>query len=214
MSGLTRRELFTFRFGRALEPAVAPALPKRPERNWVQRLDEPVSPPARREPRRLRRSGRALPIHRPPGAVAEAEFLAACTKCNDCASACPHDAIRPAGARLGEAEGTPVIDAASAPCYSCVDRPCATACAPGVILPSGQGRMGEARIVDHSCLAVRGVSCSSCVEQCPVPGAIRLEQGRPRIDPDSCTGCGVCLYVCPAPQKAILLLPLRTRESA
>jgi ferredoxin-type protein NapG len=74
--------------------------------------------------------------------------------------------------------------------------------------------MGEARIVDHSCLAVRGVGCSTCVEQCPVPGAIRLDQGRPRIDPEHCTGCGVCLFVCPAPQKAILLLPLRARESA
>lgn len=207
VSGFTRRQLLTLDFGRSARPAVAPA---RPERSWVQRLDAPAPRP---EPRRLRRSGRALPIHRPPGAVAEAEFLAGCTKCSDCAGACPHEAIRPGGARLGAAQGTPVIDAASAPCYSCEDRRCATACLPGVLSPRGSGRMGEARIVDHSCLAVRGVGCSTCVEQCPVPGAIRLERGRPRIDPEHCTGCGVCLFVCPAPQKAILLLPARARES-
>lgn len=74
--------------------------------------------------------------------------------------------------------------------------------------------MGEARIVDHSCLAVRGVGCSSCYDQCPVPGVITWDGGRPRIDAELCTGCGVCLYVCPAPQKAILLTPERVRESA
>ena len=74
--------------------------------------------------------------------------------------------------------------------------------------------MGEARIVEHSCLAVRGVGCSACVDQCPVPGAMVWEQGRPRVETELCTGCGVCLYVCPAPAKAILLLPARTRESA
>ena len=146
--------------------------------------------------------------------MAEAEFLAGCTQCLDCARDCPHDAIRPAGERLGAARGTPVIDAAQAPCHSCVDRPCAAACEAGVISSEGRGQMGTARVVDHSCLAVAGVGCSACVEQCPVPGAIELERGRPRIDPERCTGCGVCFYVCPAPQKAILLLPLRTRESA
>jgi ferredoxin-type protein NapG len=151
-------------------------------------------------------------LHRPPGAVPEAQFLAGCTRCGDCAEACPHAAIQSGAARLGEARGTPVIDAAAAPCRSCVDRDCAVACEPGVLRVDGPGRMATVRLQPHLCLGALGVGCSSCVEQCPVPGAIRLDGNRPVIDAGTCTGCGVCLHVCPAPQKALLLLPLARRD--
>lgn len=35
-----------------------------------------------------------------------------------------------------------------------------------------------------------------CAEACPL-GAIRMEEGLPRIDYSLCTGCGICLRVCP-----------------
>jgi ferredoxin len=31
-----------------------------------------------------------FPLLRPPGAIAEPDFLATCTRCGDCAKACPH----------------------------------------------------------------------------------------------------------------------------
>lgn len=58
------------------------------------------------------------------------------------------------------------------------------------------------------CLAYTSF-CSVCAERCPVPGAIRLEKGIPMVVPELCDGCAVCHAVCPAPAKAVLLLPRR-----
>lgn len=45
--------------------------------------------------------------------------------------------------------------------------------------------------------------CNTCIERCPVPGAIVLDAGFPRIA-SACTSCGLCAAVCPAPGGAIL----------
>lgn len=65
-----------------------------------------------------------------------------------------------------------------------------------------------ARILPTACVAFRGTLCVTCEERCPVPGAVVLERGRPRIDSELCDGCGVCVEVCPAPQKAIQRTPV------
>lgn len=57
------------------------------------------------------------------------------------------------------------------------------------------------------CLAYQRSFCSTCVERCPVPGAITVENGIPRVNASACTGCGVCHEVCPAPRNAVLMLP-------
>ncbi len=63
-----------------------------------------------------------------------------------------------------------------------------------------------ALILDRFCLAWQGSFCSVCAERCPVEGAIMLEQGKPRVNPDLCTGCRICHDVCPAPKKAVFLV--------
>lgn len=73
------------------------------------------------------------------------------------------------------------------------------------------GAPGLALILDRFCLAWQGSFCSVCVERCPVPGAILTERGRPRIDPDVCTGCQICQEVCPAPKNAIFLVARKPR---
>lgn len=153
--------------------------------------------------------GGAIPVLRPPGARPESEFLSACTRCDACIKACPHDAILRAPARLRGAAGTPMIDPVHSPCRMCADLPCVTVCAPGALVRPTVGlpRMGTARIQIFDCLAHRGTTCSTCSERCPVPGAIRVEQGRPTVVADLCTGCGICQYVCPAPVNAIMVLP-------
>jgi ferredoxin-type protein NapG len=49
------------------------------------------------------------------------------------------------------------------------------------------------------------------VEACPVPGAIEIAGDKPKIVDAHCTGCGVCQFVCPAPDNAVLLVPLAER---
>jgi ferredoxin-type protein NapG len=155
-----------------------------------------------------------VPVLRPPGAVDEPDFLRLCTRCDACVEACPHDAVTRAPARLRAAAGTPVIDPLAAPCRMCTDVPCAAACQPGA-LRVDQGRvMGRAVIGAQDCLAYQGTTCSTCVEQCPVPGALRLVAGRPVVDASVCTGCGVCQHVCPSPRNAVIVLPALRRGGA
>ncbi len=150
---------------------------------------------------------RSIPIFRPPGAIEEQQFLAGCTRCNECSTACPHQAIRPAADRLGAVAGTPTIEADIAACLMCVDFPCIAACEPGVLSDQIPAIMGTALITAHLCVAHHGTTCTVCSERCPVEGAITIEVGKPIVNEELCTGCGVCRYVCPAPENAILLMP-------
>lgn len=170
----------------------------------------PATPAAR-----LAARPRVIPVLRPPGAVAEERFLRDCTRCGECITACPHQAIRLADARFRQAAGTPIVDPGEQPCWQCTDAPCITACAPGVLRRDAAGGlpvMGTARISVMDCLAHQGGTCTVCSERCPVPGAITVDGGRPVIEGDACTGCGVCQYVCPAPRNAVILLPRADRD--
>ncbi len=157
---------------------------------------------------------------RPPGAVAEDLFLARCTRCADCIEACPHHAIVGAPARFRDAAGTPSIDASVSPCRMCEDFPCIAACEPQALVDNAD-KMGTARVRRFDCLNELGSPCSSCIEHCPVEGAIawgRVSQHRtktPVVSDQRCTGCGVCHFVCPAPVNAIAILPnIRRRSKA
>lgn len=56
-------------------------------------------------------------------------------------------------------------------------------------------------VIGQSCFAFRGVACMSCRDACS-SGAVRFELAiggaRPRIDAQTCTGCGDCSSACPA----------------
>lgn len=160
-----------------------------------------------------RATPRTVPVFRPPGAVEEQQFLAGCTRCGDCITACPYDAIRLAPERLGAVAGTPIIEADIAACLMCSDFPCIAACEPGVLSRSNPIVMGTAQITPHLCLAHHGTTCTVCSERCPVDGAIEVSQGKPTIREEVCTGCGVCRYVCPAPENAVLLMPAFSRPA-
>ncbi len=191
-----------------IEPSESPA--QEPATRHISGIAiEPVAPT------RLSSSGspRAIPVFRPPGAIEERQFLAGCTRCNDCADACPYDAIRKAPDRLGSIAGTPTIEADTAACMMCEGFPCIAACEPGVLVDSIPKVIGTARVTEQLCLAHHGTTCTVCSERCPVPGAIEVRQGKPKILEDVCVGCGVCRYVCPAPENAILLMPAFLRPT-
>lgn len=153
-----------------------------------------------------------LPVAlRPPGAIAEAAFMETCTRCGDCLSACPHDAIINAPDRLRAASGTPIIDPYTRACHACPETPCIPACTTGALVPEAGVRMGTAQFIQHECLVWQNLICTTCVEHCPVDGAILTTMGRLAIDAAKCTGCGLCVEVCPAPQKAVMVLAERNR---
>ncbi len=55
-----------------------------------------------------------------------------------------------------------------------------------------------------ACLNSLADFCATCVERCPVEGAIQLVGRHPEVQ-EACTGCGICIPLCPAPGGALHL---------
>ena len=150
---------------------------------------------------------------RPPGALLEPAFLAACTRCGYCMEACPVDAVVSAPASAGLAAGTPIIEPLGQPCVACEGMFCASVCPTGaLVMPAGGWageRLGELSLDEDRCIAFQGIECGVCVRTCPVGDvAIDLDfKGRPVIK-GGCVGCGVCVRACvTSPSSLALSLP-------
>lgn len=188
-------------------------------------MDAPADPARRRLLRGLlkqgvEQAGRAveravverLPARRrPPGAVGEPLFLAACTRCNACVEACPENAIHTLAGRVGLGAGTPVMVPDARACRWCAGFPCVTACAPKALrvelVPTS--RLGTVTVDVARCLPYRGPECGACAGLCPTEApALTLRLGRPRIDAALCVGCGLCIPACPVRPSALALAPL------
>lgn len=177
----------------------------------------------------LARDARALPAEalRPPGALAEDDFLSACIRCGLCVRDCPYDTLKLAelGAD-GPATGTPFFTARDVPCEMCDDIPCVVACPTGALDPAltdiDDADMGTAVLVDQeNCLNFLGLRCDVCYRVCPViDKAITLETSHnarsghhaifaPTVHAEYCTGCGMCEKSCVLPEAAIKVLPVR-----
>jgi MauM/NapG family ferredoxin protein len=157
----------------------------------------------------LRRLVAPTPL-RPPGARAERVLAALCIRCGRCVAACPHRAIRPAGALHGAAAGTPLVLPREAPCVLCML--CPPACPTGALDPALRDpravRMGRARVVVESCYAHAGVLCRTCVDECPLVGEAILQDAELKpVVTERCVGCGICEARCPAPAVAIRVVP-------
>lgn len=137
-------------------------------------------------------SHRAQP--RPPWALAEASFAERCTRCGDCARACPTRIIR-----QGDG-GYPTVDFAAGECTFCGE--CVSRCQPGALVRAEGAPAWTLRAaIGDTCLARRLVECRVCGEMCdvaairfrPQPGGI----AQPELDAAACTGCGACVAPCP-----------------
>lgn len=161
---------------------------------------------------------------RPPGALAEERFLAACLRCGLCVRDCPPGNLHLSRGDDGVAIGTPVFVAREIPCEMCENVPCVKACPSGALDPAltdiEDARMGLAVLIDQeNCLNFLGLRCDVCYRVCPViDKAITLEKvANPRSDrhamllptvhAEHCTGCGMCEKSCVLPQAAIKVLP-------
>jgi MauM/NapG family ferredoxin protein len=171
---------------------------------------------------------------RPPGALDELEFLTKCTRCDKCMRACPENAILVAPPSAGLALKTPYLDPRSVPCFLCTTLPCITACEDGAlvwpkrtmaggtvidgpkVVRMGTARVKQARCVTWETLDREARACRICVDRCPYPEEtlrIALAEGaiigHPVVDAETCTGCGICVFACPAEPTAIVVEPRR-----
>jgi MauM/NapG family ferredoxin protein len=139
---------------------------------------------------------------RPPGALPEMAFLAACTRCGACVDVCPPRAIRRAPTEAGLAAGTPFIDPVLQPCVACADMPCVAACPTGALTLPAHGwqgyRLNAVELVPERCITFHGSTCGVCAQACPVgSAALAMDaDGHPVLKAEGCVGCGVCVRAC------------------
>ena len=141
------------------------------------------------------RSRAEVPAPRPPWALDETAFIAACTRCDACIEACPTTIlVRTDG-------GFPSVDFSRGECTFCAQ--CVASCEPHALARATElvpPWTLRARIAE-TCLAEAGVECRICGENCPT-GAIRFRPrlggvAQPQLDVAACTGCGACFAPCP-----------------
>jgi polyferredoxin len=163
---------------------------------------------------------------RPPGSVAEDEFLRRCIKCDQCIRVCPTNVLQPSLFEAGiEGLWTPIMISKMGWCeLNCTL--CSQVCPTGAIreisiaekLGTGpfekQGpiKTGTAFYNRGRCLPwAMDTECVVCEEVCPTsPKSIftrnvevvdrwggKLMLKRPYIDPEKCIGCGICEHECP-----------------
>ena len=177
---------------------------------------------------------------RPPAALEEEDFLAACIKCGACVQACPYDTLKLAEPQDNIPIGTPFFIPREIPCYMCVDVPCVPVCPTTAldinkIIPAEKASaaenmdvnlsdMGVAVIDEKSCIAFWGIQCDACYRACPlIDEALVLSFERnertgkhaflkPVVNPEVCTGCGKCEHACVTEKAAIFVLPRKIAE--
>ena len=153
---------------------------------------------------------------RPPGALAEAEFLQRCVRCAECMKVCIGRALQPALFEAGPVGlWTPLVVSRIGYCeYNC--SLCGQVCPTGAIAPlklpdKQKNVIGLAVINKDRCLPfAKGVECLVCEEHCPTgEKAIVMEEKDvlvngemhrvkfPRVVDKLCIGCGICETKCP-----------------
>jgi ferredoxin-type protein NapG len=161
----------------------------------------------------------AGPRLRPPGALDEEAFLAACIKCGQCVQVCPIRAIHLGDLDEGLSNGVPYIAARDQACdFSCDATQCILACPTGalshLIDKKEQVKMGVAKFVEpDACLARQGKGWKGSARGPAFPGVLRYaEIDRWKAQPVASHPydlplCDLCVRHCPI-EGAISLQPM------
>lgn len=150
------------------------------------------------QPRALEK--RLTGILRPPGALAERQFLAACIRCDLCSEVCDTQCIRIFGIWEGRLAGTPHIVADVKACNLCLA--CTLVCPSGALKPLRDKKdvaMGVALVDERLCVSHNGTgACGACHTACPLRNHAITQGMRnaPTVHADACVGCGQCEEVC------------------
>lgn len=159
------------------------------------------------------------PHLRPPGAIDESAFLAACIKCGQCVQVCPVTAIVLADITEGFGIGVPYIDARAQACdFSCDATQCVLACPTGALTHSidkkEQVRMGIAELSQPDiCLARQGKGWKGPARDASFRGRHRwndIDRWKPVPVTQKSYDlplCDLCVRECPI-EGAIKLVPL------
>lgn len=159
----------------------------------------------RRYPLIRRRFAGLNGLLRPPGALAEPDFLAACIRCYRCQDACEPGAIQFYTVKDGELAYTPYVDPALKGCTLCAK--CGPACPTNALqhmTNPAQVDMGSVELSENLCLSYKAQR-------------VRDEQDMLRRlgrEPTESTSenqrrgpCGECFMFCPLRGRAITLKP-------
>ena len=161
---------------------------------------------------------------RPPGSLAEDDFLTRCIRCGECMKVCPTNVIHPTTLEAGLAGiWSPFLVTEIGYCdYICTL--CGQVCPTGAIEEltveeKQQVHIGTAYLDRSRCLPfVFATTCIVCEEHCPTPKkAIWFEEvtvydrdgnpkqlKQPHVDPELCIGCGICEVKCPINDPAAI----------
>ena len=165
----------------------------------------------------------AAAVLRPPGALDEAAFAAACIRCFQCGSVCPNQCIQFRTLGDGPVQAfTPYIHPREQACILCMR--CTQACPTDALTPiaddperiAAEVRMGVAVVDEDMCYSYAGRTCGVCYYACPFPDtALSLKTyAQPVIDEDSCVGCGNCERACIHLPQAVRIIPASARKTA
>ena len=161
---------------------------------------------------------------RPPGALPEEDFLAACTRCSECIKVCRTNVLQPtlleAGfegiwtPRLMPRRQTQIEEGGCLKYCNLCTLVCPTNALRKLTLKEKQQfRLGLSNLARDRCLAWDwNTPCKLCYDYCPYD-AIELKpidgMLRPVLNHDKCMGCGTCEHVCPVKGSAILVTAQR-----
>lgn len=153
---------------------------------------------------------------RPPGALAENEFLASCIKCGQCVQVCPVKAITLSDIDEGFGVGVPHIDARAQACdFSCDAVQCILACPTGALTHTlskkEEVRMGLARLdKPDACLARHGQGFKGAARAEGIHRYAEVDRWKPipiADHPYDLELCDLCVRECPI-EGAIALVPM------
>ena len=156
----------------------------------------------------------------PPGAKSERHFEKHCTACLLCVANCPGETLRVTSGL--KPSMTYLQGYCVETCNKCSEICPTEAIAKIDLKEKCHTKIGTAVHNPSLCLPFADeIDCDNCAWHCP-HGAItmvpkdassRWSIKIPSIDPDKCTGCGQCEYLCPArPISAIHIIPVKTQS--
>ncbi|MFQ5490956.1 MAG: 4Fe-4S dicluster domain-containing protein [Phycisphaerae bacterium] len=167
--------------------------------HFLQRINVSSFPAVKRPYARL------AGLLRPPGALPEPDFLAACIRCYKCQDACEPGAIQFYTEKHGQLYHTPYVNPARAGCTLCMK--CGPACPTGALRLLDEPRqadMGSVELIEDLCLSFKAKHLRS-------RQALLMELNQAPTEVDALAErrgpCGECFMFCPLRNQAIKLEP-------